>query len=390
MAARHAGRTSTRWARRSSPCSPCSWSTRVCVELDTPIASFWPEFAPVAARRGATVRHALCHRAGVPAIRERLTDDDLWDWERMTGALAATEAWWEPGTRHAYHTNTYGHLIGEVVRRVSGRAAGRAAAPCRRTARRRLWFGVPAAEQHRCAEVIWAPTGRSADRIDREPGRAAHRPQLCVVRRRADERARARQSAGLLVDRRGQHGVLAVGADPVHERARHGHRARQPVRRAARARTRCSRPTCSSTPPTVQSTGPCPILGEDDVFGLGFMPTNPGRPLGPNPRSFGHFGTGGALGFADPDTGIAFGYVMNHVIPRWRSARNQALVDGRVRRAVAGSWAPEDRVSGRRSTCSSLSGRPRRPRRAGARERLTREGRARQTPPPAPTPSGNP
>ena len=38
----------------------------------------------------------------------------------MAGALAATEPWWEPGTRHAYHTNTYGHLIGEVVRRVSG------------------------------------------------------------------------------------------------------------------------------------------------------------------------------------------------------------------------------------------------------------------------------
>ena len=79
----------------------------------------WPEFG-AEGRRRATLRHALCHRAGVPAIREPLTNDDLWDWRRMTGALAATEAWWEPGTRHAYHTNTYGHLIGEVVRRVSG------------------------------------------------------------------------------------------------------------------------------------------------------------------------------------------------------------------------------------------------------------------------------
>ena len=48
---------------------------------------------------------------------------------------------------------------------------------------------------------------------------------------------------------------------------------------------------------------------------------------GPNPRSFGHFGTGGALGFGDPDAGIAFGYVMNHVIPRWQSSRNRALID---------------------------------------------------------------
>jgi hypothetical protein len=37
-----------------------------------------------------------------------MTNDALWDWDRVTGALAATEPWWEPGTRHAYHVNTYG------------------------------------------------------------------------------------------------------------------------------------------------------------------------------------------------------------------------------------------------------------------------------------------
>ena len=75
------------------------------------------------------------------------------------------------------------------------------------------------------------------------------------------------------------------------------------------------------------ASGHCPILGEEITYGLGFQPTTPRRPLGPNPRSFGHFGTGGSLGFADPDTGLAFGYVMNHVIPRWQSTRNRALVD---------------------------------------------------------------
>jgi CubicO group peptidase (beta-lactamase class C family) len=69
------------------------------------------------------------------------------------------------------------------------------------------------------------------------------------------------------------------------------------------------------------------VLGEDVAYGLGFVPTSSRRPLGPHPHSFGHFGTGGALGFADPDTGVAFGYVMNHVIPRWQSTRNRALID---------------------------------------------------------------
>jgi CubicO group peptidase (beta-lactamase class C family) len=76
-----------------------------------------------------------------------------------------------------------------------------------------------------------------------------------------------------------------------------------------------------------QSEGYCPILGEEVTFGLGFKPTVPRRPFGPNRHSFGHFGTGGAVGFADPEAGIALGYAMNHVIPRWQSSRNRALID---------------------------------------------------------------
>jgi CubicO group peptidase (beta-lactamase class C family) len=76
-----------------------------------------------------------------------------------------------------------------------------------------------------------------------------------------------------------------------------------------------------------QSEGYCPILRDDVTFGLGFKPTVPRRPFGPNPLSFGHFGSGGAVGFADPNAGIAFGYAMNHVIPRWQSSRNRALID---------------------------------------------------------------
>ena len=76
-----------------------------------------------------------------------------------------------------------------------------------------------------------------------------------------------------------------------------------------------------------QSSGFCPVLGEHTVFGLGFKPTSSLRPFGTNATSFGHFGTGGAVGFADPTANVAFAYVMNHVIPRWQSSRNRALVD---------------------------------------------------------------
>ena len=126
------------------------------IGLDDPIASVWPEFG-TAGKEAATLRHALCHRAGVPAIREQLTNDDLWNWDRMTGALAATEAWWEPGTRHAYHTNTYGHLVGEVVRRCTGEMPGDRLRGLAASLDADVWCGVPASEQRRCADVLWAP-----------------------------------------------------------------------------------------------------------------------------------------------------------------------------------------------------------------------------------------
>ena len=128
------------------------------IALDDPICTVWPEFA-TAGKEGATLRHALCHRAGVPAIREPLSDEDLWDWDRMAGALAATAPWWEPGTRHAYHTNTYGHLIGEVVRRVSGETCGRRLAALADRLEADLFVGVPAAEQQRCARSSSSRSG---------------------------------------------------------------------------------------------------------------------------------------------------------------------------------------------------------------------------------------
>jgi CubicO group peptidase (beta-lactamase class C family) len=69
------------------------------------------------------------------------------------------------------------------------------------------------------------------------------------------------------------------------------------------------------------------VLRRPTRFGLGFQLTQPERPLGPNARSFGHFGAGGSLGFADPDARLSFGYSPNRAGPRWQDPRNRALID---------------------------------------------------------------
>lgn len=285
------------------------------VDLDTAVAEVWREFA-AAGKGSATVAHALCHRAGVPAIREPLTNDDLWRWDRMVAALAATAPWWEPGSRHAYHTNTYGHLVGEIVNRVSGEQPGPRLRSVIDPLGLDLWIGIPVQQQHRCAEVVWAPTAPLGEvRFGGLEGDAlmnalAHfnPPGYSSVGVVNSQEWRSAQvpSTNAHASARGLAGFYGALLDPD-----------DPLLSAALL--------ADATRP--RSSGPCPILGEDVDFGLGFVPTSARRPLGPNPRAFGHFGTGGALGFADPDAGVAFGYVMNHVIPRWQSSRNRALID---------------------------------------------------------------
>ena len=93
----------------------------------------------------------------MPAIREPLTNEDLRDWERMTSALAATDAWFEPGSRHIYHTNTYGHLNGEIVRRVTGETPGERLRSRAGSLGADIWVGVPLDVQRHCAFVHWDP-----------------------------------------------------------------------------------------------------------------------------------------------------------------------------------------------------------------------------------------
>ena len=125
---------------------------RGLIALDDPIVSVWPEFG-AHGKHLATFRQALCHRAGVPAIRRDLTNDDLWEWNVMCDALAASEPYFEPGSLHVYHTNTYGHLIGEITRRITGDLPAAALATVCNTLKADLHVGLSSDDQRRCATV---------------------------------------------------------------------------------------------------------------------------------------------------------------------------------------------------------------------------------------------
>ena len=96
---------------------------RGLVDLDAPVAKYWPEFAENG-KEGVLVKHLLSHTSGVAGWERPVDVTDLYDWETSTERLARQAPWWEPGTASGYHTLSYGHLIGEVVRRVTGKKLG--------------------------------------------------------------------------------------------------------------------------------------------------------------------------------------------------------------------------------------------------------------------------
>jgi CubicO group peptidase (beta-lactamase class C family) len=92
-------------------------ASRGLVELDSPVSAYWPEF-----QTPASVRHLLAHTAGLPSFPVPRPTSAWADWDLLCADLAAAAPQWRPGTLAAEHALTYGHLLGELVRRVDGRS----------------------------------------------------------------------------------------------------------------------------------------------------------------------------------------------------------------------------------------------------------------------------
>ena len=127
------------------------------LDLDANVADYWPEFA-ARGKAGIKVRQLLSHTSGVSGWDQPVTIDDVCDWDKSTAMLAAQAPWWEPGTASGYHGLTYGHLIGEVIRRITGQRLGAFfAAEIAGPLGADFHIGLPPSEFHRVANVVPPP-----------------------------------------------------------------------------------------------------------------------------------------------------------------------------------------------------------------------------------------
>jgi CubicO group peptidase (beta-lactamase class C family) len=305
------------------------------LDIEAPVATYWPEYA-TNGKEKTTVHMFLDHSAPSPVWRTRLTDEEIYTWDRMVEVLAGEEAFWEPGTTHGYHALTIGWTVGEVVRRISGQSLGdffqsAVAKPLGID----FWIGTPEEVEPRIAPMIFQqpkddelmPFAR-VGLADRKsiPGlflfnsgallaggantREAHAAQLGG----ASGITNARGLAGMyapLANGGSLNGVKLVDADGIMRMSR------------VSSASHYDQTLCAPT-----------------RFALGYMKSMDNRALNlPGPAScligepaFGHVGAGGSIGFADPEAKLSFGYTMNKMgLGLLLNDRGQSLVDAAYR-----------------------------------------------------------
>jgi CubicO group peptidase (beta-lactamase class C family) len=322
---------------------------RGLVDYDAPVARYWPEFAQ-AGKESIPVRLLLNHQAGVPAIRTRLRAGGLYDWKYITDLLAAQAPFWPPGTRHGYHAQTFGHLVGEVVQRCAGVPLGQffhkdIAGPLGID----FYLGLPEGLEERVAPITRAdptPAGEALPVSERvmsaDPESLQALAFLNSGRRTgtrdydSPEAHRAvLPSQGAIANARGLAGMympLAVGGEAADVRL-------------------VDRDTLAEMSAVSSAGASDAVLLIGTRFSLGFWKSVDNRKSPPGARdsvimseaAFGHPGMGGSIGFADPVAGMSFGYAMNK---QGRGVglneRGQALID-----AVYRSLGYRDNRSGR-------------------------------------------
>jgi CubicO group peptidase (beta-lactamase class C family) len=267
-------------------------------ELDfaKPVAHYWPEFA-ANGKAAVTVAQLMSHSAGLSGWKEKVSKDDLYDWDKATALLATQAPFWEPGTAPGYHAMTQGFLVGEVVRRIAGVSLGtlfrtEIAEPLGAD----FHIGLPASEDDRVATLIPPPVGQGiADMTDRPlTANMAGNPAINPL----ETRTRAWRAAEMpAANGHGNARSVAMVQTLVANAGVSGGKrilSEAGVRRALES----------------QIQGDDLVLGIPVHYGLGYGLPGGQMPF-PNPNSCYWGGYGGSLVINDLDARTTFAYVMN-------------------------------------------------------------------------------
>jgi len=299
------------------------------LELDRKVTYYWPEFASEG--KGAlTLRELLAHRAGLVGTDTGFTLDELADDRAVAERLADQRPFWRPGTTFGYHALVIGALTGEIVRRATGRSLQdvyeeRVRAPYALD----FFLGLPAPQEPRfrttqppSPQTGHAPhepdsrrslTGIAFNEHAAEPTVLASLPNERVIR------AKGPASVGGVASARGLAGLYAATISEVEGRA--------PL---------LKQDTVAEFG-QIHSAGHDMITGTHRAYGLGFQATASTWYPFLSAGTIGHSGAAGSQAFADPRTGLTYGYTRRRfALPGGPAPENIRLVQAAHQAALAG------------------------------------------------------
>ena len=284
--------------------------SRGWLDYEERVATYWPEFAQNG-KETITVRQLLAHQAGLFALDQKLDRSIVADLDRLAGILARQRPAWQPGTRQAYHAITLGYYENELLRRIDPghRSLGQffqeeIAAPLGLEFFIRLPESIP---NSRLATLVrpslpvmlrgfgirfslLALNPRSNITRSLEGSMLPHDPQRIYAR---NLEVPAGGGVGTARGIAHAYGVFATGG------------------RELELRPETLRLLSAPAIPAAHGFHDECMKGEAR-FSLGFMKPNTVLPFG-SERAFGMPGSGGSMGFADPTSGIGYGYVTNRM-----------------------------------------------------------------------------
>ena len=320
--------------------------SRGWLDYDERVCAYWPEFAQQRKDR-ITVRQLLAHQAGLFALNEPVDRAVIADLDRLAVVLARQRPAWEPGTRQAYHGLTLGFYENELLRRIDPRHRSlgqffqdEIASPLGLD----LYIRLP--EEIPNMRLATLTTPRRIDMLRHLPLRL----MLDGMNRRSNIYRALMKNPGFAVtldERRVYARNLEVPSGGAVGTARamahaYGVFATGGIALGLRKET-LDLLAAPAVPPTRGFYDEC--MRTNWQYSLGFMKPSPTWPFG-GPRSFGSPGSGGSLGFADPDAGVGYAYVTSQMGTRLNGdPRDIALRDALYAALAAQPGASKRRVA---------------------------------------------
>jgi CubicO group peptidase (beta-lactamase class C family) len=93
------------------------------LDLEKPVSYYWDAFKQ-SNKREIKLKHVLSHQSGLYRFKEKITQEDLLDWNKIINILENQEPDYQSGKKTYYHAKTHGFLIGEIINRTTKKSLG--------------------------------------------------------------------------------------------------------------------------------------------------------------------------------------------------------------------------------------------------------------------------